>query len=57
MRALIIKAYDLNYVVDENARFIVEEAYEPLMKDVVKLRPVISLTSACSIFNVTTFPQ
>lgn len=39
MRTLIIKAYDLKYVVDEKAKFIVEEAYEPFMKDVVKLRP------------------
>jgi predicted RNA methylase len=38
MRTLNIKAYDLKYLVDENAAFIVEEAYEPFMKDVVKLR-------------------
>jgi FkbM family methyltransferase len=39
MKTLIMEAYGLKYAVDENAGFIVEEAYEPFMKDVVKLRP------------------
>lgn len=38
MRVLIVEAYGLKFVVDENARFIVEEDYEPFLKDVVKLR-------------------
>jgi FkbM family methyltransferase len=38
VRTIIVEAHDLKCVVDENARFIVKEAYEPFMKDVVKLR-------------------
>lgn len=37
MRVLTVEAYGLKFVVDENARFIVEEGYEPFLKDVVKL--------------------
>jgi FkbM family methyltransferase len=37
MKVLTIEAYGLKFAVDENARFIVEEAYEPFLKDVVKL--------------------
>jgi FkbM family methyltransferase len=32
----IVDAFGLKYVVDRNASFIVEEAYEPFMKDVLK---------------------
>jgi FkbM family methyltransferase len=39
MKTLIMEAYGLKYAVDEKAGFIVEEAYEPFMKDAVKLRP------------------
>ena len=39
MEAVTVEAYSLKFVVDENAKFIVEEDYEPFMKDVVKLRP------------------
>jgi hypothetical protein len=35
---LKVKAYGLKFIVDENASFIVEEGYEPFLKDVVKLR-------------------
>jgi FkbM family methyltransferase len=38
MEAVTVEAYGLKFVVDENARFIVEEDYEPFMRDVVKLR-------------------
>lgn len=39
MGVLTVEAYGLKYVVDKNAKFIVEEGYEPYMKDVVKLKP------------------
>jgi hypothetical protein len=39
MGAFVVEAYGLKYLIDENARFIVEETYEPFMKDVVKLAP------------------
>jgi FkbM family methyltransferase len=39
MGASVVEAYGLKYLIDENARFIVEETYEPFMKDMVKLAP------------------
>lgn len=39
MGAMTVEAYGLKYVVDKNAKFIVEEGYEPYIKDVVKLKP------------------
>jgi len=39
MENVIIEAYGLKYVVDKNAKFIVEESYETFMKDLVKLKP------------------
>ena len=39
MENVIVEAYGLKYVVDKNAKFIVEESYEPFMKDLVKLKP------------------
>jgi len=35
---VIVEAYGLKYVVDRGSKFIVEESYEPFMKDVVKLK-------------------
>jgi len=35
---VIVEAYGLKYVVDRGSRFIVEESYEPFMKDLVKLK-------------------
>jgi len=32
VRVLTIEAYGLKFAVDENARFIVEEGYEPFLK-------------------------
>jgi FkbM family methyltransferase len=37
MEVLIVDAYGLKYFVDKNDKFIVEEKYEPYMKDVLKL--------------------
>lgn len=37
MEDLIVRAYGLKYVVDENAKFVVQETWEPFMKDIVKL--------------------
>jgi FkbM family methyltransferase len=34
---VVVQAYGLRYVVDEGSKFIVEESYEPFMKDLVKL--------------------
>lgn len=39
MENVIVQAYGLKYVVDENAKFIVEESYESFMKNLVKLKP------------------
>lgn len=33
---MIVEAFGLKYVVDKNASFIVEETYEPFMKDVLE---------------------
>jgi len=38
METVIVEAYGLKYVVDRATKFIVEESYEPYMKDVVKLK-------------------
>ena len=35
---VVVEAYGLKYVVDRGPRFIVEESYEPFMKDFVKLK-------------------
>jgi len=35
---VIVEAYGLKYVVDRGSRFIVEESYEPFMKDLVNLK-------------------
>ena len=37
--SVIVEAYGLKYVVDRGSKFIVEESYEPFMKDLVKLKP------------------
>lgn len=37
MNEVVVQAYGLRYVVDEGSKFIVEESYEPFMKDLVKL--------------------
>jgi FkbM family methyltransferase len=39
MDAITVEAYGSRYLVDNSARFIVEESYEPYMKDVVKVAP------------------
>ena len=38
METAIVEAYGLKYVVNGGAKFIVEESYEPYMKDAVKLK-------------------
>ncbi|MEM2972256.1 MAG: FkbM family methyltransferase [Candidatus Bathyarchaeia archaeon] len=35
---VIVKAFCLKYIIDKPSKFIVEESYEPFMKDVVKLK-------------------
>lgn len=38
METVIVEAFGSKYVVDKTSKFIVEESYEPYMKDVVKLK-------------------
>lgn len=35
---VIVEAYGIKYVVDKRSRFIVEESYEPFMRDLIKLK-------------------
>lgn len=36
--SVIVEAYGLKYVIDRGSKFIVEESYEPFMRDLVKLK-------------------